>query len=95
MKKGKTVTVKATATNWTEKALAKSKITVKAPKTLKLTAKSKKAAVVKLNLAGSKVVKVKLKVGKKAKPGKHKVKLTWAAGGKKVTKTVTVTVKKK
>ena len=95
VKKGKTVTVKVTATNWTEKALAKSKITVKAPKTLKLAAKSKKATVAKLKLAGSKVVKVKLRVGKKAKPGKHKVKLTWAVGGKKVTKTVTVTVKKK
>ncbi|MBO1901672.1 hypothetical protein J4H92_06860 [Leucobacter weissii] len=91
VKRGKTAKVKATASNWTEKNLKKTKISISAPKNLRL--KKKTASVSATKRGANKTVNLKLSVGKKAKKGKHKVQLIWKAGGKSISRTVTVRVR--
>lgn len=94
VKPGKTATLRLTAANWTVKALARTVITAAAPKNLRLAPKSKRVSVAVLKPGKSAAVALKLTLGPKAKPGRYKVKLTWATGRGKLVRTAVVTVTK-
>jgi hypothetical protein len=90
VRRGRTATVSLRVSNATAAAIARSTLTVSAPKALKTPGRTVKLA--RLAAGATRTVRLRLKIGRTARVGTHAVTVRMRVGGKTVTQSVKLLV---